>query len=111
MSKKATSSSGRSKTLAASAARVLKDSSASRSGKTLAAAALAKSASTSNVTSKQVALQAAKLLRDPRASKDVKAVAASALTQRPPFKADVDTRKIYDSVRDYYAKQSLTKSR
>lgn len=109
MIKKATSS--RSKTLAASAERVLKDSSASRTEKTLAAAALAKSASTSNVTSKQVALQAAKVLRNPRASRDVKVVAASALTQRPPFKADVDTRKIYDSVRDYYAKQSPTKGR
>ncbi len=95
-----------SKSLTASAARVLEDGNASKGEKQLAASML----SNASRANKDTARRAAKAIRDPNASKDVKAVAASALVQRPKFKADdIETRKIYEAVRKYYSQQSASR--
>ena len=69
------------KKVSSAAAKVLKDKSASKAEKSVAASALTQSKST-ETTSKKVASTAAKIMRDAKASPAAKSVAASALTQK-----------------------------
>jgi hypothetical protein len=69
------------KSVAKTAAKVLKDPKASKDAKSVAASALTQSKSKEQ-TSARVASTASKVLRDPKASKDAKSAAASALTQK-----------------------------
>jgi hypothetical protein len=71
-----------SRKVAAAAAKVLKDPTASKDAKSAAASSLTQSKS-KEVTSAKVASAAARVLKDPKASKEAKTAAASALTQRP----------------------------
>ncbi len=69
------------KSVASSAAKVLKSKTASREEKAVAASALTQKGSTER-TSAKVATSAAKILSSKTASKEAKSAAASALTQK-----------------------------
>jgi hypothetical protein len=78
---KATKSGSTGATVASAAAKVLKDKTATKEEKAVAASALTQKGS-DETTSAKVATSAAKVLRSKTASKDAKAAAASALTQK-----------------------------
>lgn len=67
------------------ASSVLKDSSASKSAKSIAGSVLSQ-AKTNKVTSKEVATKAARALDNPRTNSTNKTIAGSALTQKPRTK-------------------------